>query len=265
MKKELKFEYLPVELIDISPFNVRKVDIEEGLDELARSIREIGLQQPIVVLDKKDGRYELVIGQRRFLAFKRLGWPKIPAIISSVTGQTDAIVLSFSENIQRRELAYRDKMMVASELLNRLGSIGNVAKSLGVTIQTVRNYLGYSAVPEAIKIMVEQKRLAATTATQIARSIQDEDKAIKIAEKIEELPRSKDRRIILDIARQNPTKSADQIIDDAKKSRTRRISIDLTQRLSEALQRACEQYKSDEQDILSEALSEWLDKRGFIQ
>jgi ParB family chromosome partitioning protein len=69
---------LPVAEIDVSHLNVRKSKVTEGIDELAQNIKEIGLQQPIVVF-KKGQRYEVIIGQRRLLAYRKLGRKEIPA------------------------------------------------------------------------------------------------------------------------------------------------------------------------------------------
>ena len=262
--KRMKFEYLPLHKIDISISNVRKSNLEEGIDELADSIKEIGVQQPVVVYKKGD-RFELIIGQRRYLACKKLEMKQIPALLTSVKDETDATIKSFSENIHRLDIEYRDKMQVATELLNRLGSIKKVASHLGVSEQTVRNYLGYSAVPEKIKELVDENKLSASTAIRIAKSIEDEDKAFRIAEKVRETPRSEDRRKIIDIARENPRKSASEIANIAKRQKFKKISIDVTPRVSDALAKACSEYEAQAEDITLEALEEWLVKRGFIE
>jgi len=261
--KKLKFEYLPLNKIDISVSNVRKSNPEERLDELANSIREIGVQQPVVVFPKGD-RYELLIGQRRYLACKKLGLEDIPALITTVKDETEATIKSFSENIHRLDLEYRDKMQVATELLNKLGSISKVAGHLGVSPQTVTNYLGYAATPEPIKKMVDERKLSASTATRIAKSILDEEKAVKIAEIIIETPRSEDRRKIIDVAKENPQKTPEDIVKTLKEQKFKKVTIDLTPRVADALEQACREYKSDAKDITMEALEEWLKRRGLL-
>lgn len=260
---KLRFEYLPLDRIDISISNVRKSNLEEGLDDLAASIKEIGVQQPIVVFKKGD-RYELIIGQRRYLACKKIGEIEIPALITSIKNDTDAIIKSFSENIHRADLEYRDKMQVALELKNRLGSIEAVAKHLGVSAQTVRNYLGFSAVPESIKKMVDRGELSASTAIRITKNIPDEKLAVKIAEKIKEIPRSANRSMIIDVAKENPDSSL-KVIDKIVAQRIRKITIHVTQKVYDAIMSASEKYESDKEDVVKEALEEWLRKRGFIQ
>jgi ParB family chromosome partitioning protein len=262
--RKLTFNYLPIDKIDISVSNVRKSNLEEGIDELASSIEEIGVQQPVVVFQKGD-RYDLIIGQRRYIACKKLGLEEIPALITTVKDETDATIRSFSENIHRLDIEYRDKMRVASELLSRLGSTKKVAEHLGVVEQTVKNYLGYSAVPEKIKKLVDEKKLSASTAIRIAKSIHDENQAVRIAEKVKELPRSEDRRKVIDIAKENPKKNIEEIAKIVKEQRFKSITIDITPKVSIALDKACKEYLSDAEDITLEALEEWLTKRGFIE
>jgi ParB family chromosome partitioning protein len=261
--KRLKFEYLPLDKIDISISNVRKTNLKEGINELANSIKKIGVQQPIVVSTKGE-RYELIIGQRRYLACKKIGKKEIPALVAVIKNKTEATIVSFSENIHRLDLEYRDKMQVAIELKSKLGSVNKVAEHLGVSPQTVKNYIGYAAVPELIKNMVDKGKLSASTATRITKNIPDEKQALKIAEKIKEIPRSEDRRKIIDIAKENPKKAPGEIVKIAKSQNFGKVTIDLTPRVANALSQACHKYKSDPEDITSEALEEWLNKRGFL-
>ena len=262
--KPVKYDQIPIDQIEISPYNVRKSDIKD-IDELAASIKEHDLLQPIVVY-KDRGKYLLLIGQRRFLACKdKLKWVKIPAFIVQIEDETEAALVSFSENIHRLDLNYKDKMRVATLLLNNLKKVGKVAKALGVTDQTVRNYLGYQAVPEELKKMVDERKISARTASEIARNIPDEGKAIQIAKEVYEEPSTDRRKGIIETARENPSLSAKEIKKKAQKIKYTKVTLHLTSRIADALESACEDYTSEPQEIGRMAIEEWLNQRGFLK
>lgn len=264
-RRPLELEYLPIDKIDVSLLNVRKSNLEEGIEQLAKSIETIGLQQPVVVI-QKDKRYELIIGQRRYLACKRLEKKRIPALITKVRSETDAIIKSFSENIHRLDLEYRNKMQVATLLMQKLGSIKEVANHIGVTEQTVIKYLGYSAVPEEIKKMVDEGKFGATTALEIVQNITDTDRAIEIAKKVKELPRSEDRDYLIDVARENPSKSVGTVFKLSKRrSLMKAITIHVTQKVYDAIIEASAKYELDKESVAREAIEEWLTRKGFIK
>lgn len=264
--KRFKFEYLPLKDITVSEtLNVRKANIRKGLEDLIRSIQEIGLQQPVVVYEKKDGseKYELIIGQRRFLACNELGMEKIPALVVSVENETEALLRSFSENIQRLDLEPSDKMTVAATLRRELGSISKVAKRLGVTEQTVRNWLGFAGVPDPIRRMVEEGKFGTTTALRISRKIPDPKFAEQVAAKIRELPRSSDRNLLIDLAAEWPGEDLEQIRQLAKK-RGMKVEIHLTPGVASALDQACKKYESTREDLTTQAVEDWLRQKGFL-
>lgn len=261
----MKFAYIPLNQIEISDWNARKEKIEEGLSELAESIEEIGLQQPIVVYKKEDNKYEVIIGQRRTLACKKLGLTEIPALITEIQDDTELLIKSFSENIHRLDLKYRDKMRVAIVLLKKYNSITDIASHLGVSQSSVRKYLGYTGVPESIKRMVDDGKLSASTATRIWVNIPNEEQAIRIAEKIIETPRREDRNKLIDLLKAYPNKTAEEIVEMSKTLKYRTVTIDLTPPVSFALTKACEDTYSDPELIALEALESWLKTKGFLE
>lgn len=260
-------EEVSVDNITVSDSNVRKANVEEGIEELAQSIKEIGIQQPLVLIPKEGGKYEVLIGQRRLRASKEAGRKTVPAIIRrDVKDETQAMIISFSENIHRLDLEYRDKMRVASTLQNKLHDIDKVAKRLGVDPVTVRNYLGYSAVPPEIKQMVEEHKLGATTALRIMRSIPNEEEAIKIARKVVQTPRSEGKSAIIDIAKEHPEKDIKEIVSIAKKKVSmKRVTLYVTENVYHALLRASEEIEIDKEILIKEVIEEWLKKRGYIK
>lgn len=262
---------IPIKKLKISLFNIRHSNLEEGIDELAKSIATIGLLHPIVVRSWEEG-YEVVMGQRRFLAFRKLyqetedpKWEKIPAIVSDVKDETEILIRSLSENVQRLDLTYDDKMEVAVKLRDKLGSDEEAAKRIGVTVKTFKKWLGYKAVPEPIKRMVNEGKLSATTAMRISQSIPEEDRAVEVAEKVRELDRGEKRNLFIDLARDKPKEKIEEVAKEAQELRFSKVTVHFTKRVFEALIQAENENKTSKEQIVREAAEEWLEEEGFME
>lgn len=113
----------------------------EKVRELAESIREIGLQEPIL-LRPCDGRYEVVAGDRRLMAHKLIGAERIHAIVKDVSDE-DTILIRASENIQREDLSPLEKARIYQQMRKVLGwNVEKISKRMGVRHETVTRYLG---------------------------------------------------------------------------------------------------------------------------
>ncbi len=95
---------------------------------------------PVVVRTTLDGYYELVVGQRRFLACRQLGMDKIPATVMDDLDDTNATVISLVENVQRAEMNPMDKARAFVKILSNVGDVKRVARETGVSIPTIRKY-----------------------------------------------------------------------------------------------------------------------------
>jgi len=159
-KRELKD--IPIADIDLSDENVRTPS-ESGIEELKASIQRLGLIQPVVVIPKGN-RYSLIVGQRRWDAFKELGRNSIPALVVNKVDADDARLISFGENIHRRKLPYNDTIRVCDILFNRhtggpTQRIDQIALELNIHPNTVRKYLAYKLVPPPVQKMVSEGTL----------------------------------------------------------------------------------------------------------
>jgi ParB family chromosome partitioning protein len=224
-----------------------------------------GLQQPIVVQQKGD-KFEILIGQRRYLAAKQLGWEVIDARIEGKQrSELEAKVLSFSENVQRRDLSPRDKADACKYLLDRLGSARAVAEHLGVSEPTVRKWLGYAAVPDRLKALVEEDKLSVPLVTRISQHVHDEDRAVAIAEKIAEMKPAKEHQDrILDAVEESPDRSVDVILRRAEETRVRKeITFVLPEKWATAIDRASKQLERGADEIARDATIEWLEVRSY--
>ena len=259
-------KFIPLDELDISTLNVRRRQITADLEELAASMARFGLQQPIVVM-LLGNRYSIVTGQRRYLAAKYLGWPTIPAfLMQEPLSPLDATVFSFSENVQRRELPARDKAEACSYLLGELGSIRRVADEIGVTPKTVRKWLGYAAVPEQIKDLVEQGGLTVAQATRITQHVDDEQIAIEVAHHVAAETVRENRDRILDSAEELPGRSATTILRRAvERQFNRQINFELVESSARAIDEASQDKETDVNDIAKSATVQWLEENRYLR
>lgn len=164
-------EVRDIKLADIllSDLNIRK-DLDAGtedvgLEDLADSIKEEGLISPLIVRRHIDGTYELIVGQRRFLACQRLGWKTVPAIIRDITDDTDATILSLIENVHRADLNPIDKARAYQKIYEKYKDYNKVAKETGVSVSTIRRYLPLVKLTSSIQERVTTAKGPAGTGT----------------------------------------------------------------------------------------------------
>lgn len=156
---------LPVSAVHPNPFQPRREFREEELAELATSIRENGLLQPIVVrpAGNRHGtdRWELVAGERRWRAVTRLGWKDVPALVREVDDRT-LLVLALVENLQRSGLSALEEAEGYHQLQEEFGlTQQEVATAVGRDRSTVANTLRLLQLPPSVRRYVEAGELSA--------------------------------------------------------------------------------------------------------
>jgi ParB family transcriptional regulator, chromosome partitioning protein len=217
-------KHLAIDRIDISAANVRKEKPRIGLEELKGSMGKIGLVHPVIVLEKEGGRYDLIVGQRRFRAAQDLGWKDIAALVIEPLNDVSKSVVSLGENLHRRDLPYSDTIEVCRTLFKQYdGSsaekIDQTAATLGLSRRIVIQYLGYDLVPKEVKDLVEEKKLKPKKAAEITAAFwPNKEKIASVAREVVE------RRLtdaeygrVLDIGSEKPTETVDNVIQQAKK------------------------------------------------
>lgn len=149
------FAQLPVADIEPNPNQPRQVFDEEELDELAESIREVGLLQPIVVRQRGSG-YELIVGERRWRAHRRLGMPRIDAIVRA-TDDTAMLRDALLENLHRTQLNPLEEAAAYRQLLDDFGCTKEeLAKRIKKSRPHISNTLRLLGLPVPV-----QRRVAA--------------------------------------------------------------------------------------------------------
>ena len=273
MSKEKRFEPIPIDKIDIDKWNVRTLDREKGIEELAESILKYNLLQPIVVFQKAD-RFNLIIGQRRLRAFKELKkrghsqFKEIPAIIfSEKPDEESSKVLSLSENIHRVELNRADIVEVISFLYRKHNrSAKQVAKILGKSISYVYDYLKIQYAPEEIKQMLSKREIGKEDVKRLMEiAPDDKKKMIELAKKMKSLTGPEKARLV-EVGTRKPQAKPEELIEEAKKPRIEeKVIVPLTPALIKALDTAVKEIGLSREEIGKKALEEWLGNKGYYK
>jgi len=166
-EKEESVKQVPLELID-RPGHVHRLTFDpESLRELADSIKAEGLHQPII-LRPRSGRYEIVAGDRRFLAHQILGREFIPSFVREIDDETCELVRA-TENLQRENLTPIEEALVYESLQENVGMpIKEIARRLGRSVSTVQQRLNLLILPKAYQEEIHAGRLAVGVASALA-------------------------------------------------------------------------------------------------
>lgn len=156
---------------------------EEKIEELADSIREYGLIQPIVVKLNKNGFYTIIAGERRWRAARKAGLKEVPALIKDVSEKTEKEI-TLIENIQRENLNALEEAAGIKELIDVYGlTQDEVAKKLGRSRPAVANILRLLNLPEEIQKLVKENTLSQGHARALL-AVEDKEKAQELAKLI---------------------------------------------------------------------------------
>jgi ParB family transcriptional regulator, chromosome partitioning protein len=154
-----KYFSCPIEEIRPNKDQPRKTFVNEKLEELAASIREKGIIQPLVVM-RRDGHYEIIAGERRWRAAQKAGLHEVPVVIQDVSEDT-ALEMALIENIQREDLNAVEEAEAYHRLLERFSlSQEELAKRVGKERSTIANALRLLRLPSEIKRDVAEERIS---------------------------------------------------------------------------------------------------------
>ena len=171
-----------IDEIRSNPYQPRRTFDTETLNELAKSIEEYGVVQPIIVKKSIKG-YELIAGERRTKAAKIAGLKVIPAIIKDFDDQ-QMMEIALIENIQREDLNPIDEAVSISNIIKLRGyTQDEFANKFGKSRTYVTNILGLLKLPEDVKKMVEKRTLSMSHARVLSK-IDDEEKVVRLAKQV---------------------------------------------------------------------------------
>ncbi len=184
--------FVPIDSIVPNRQQPRTVFDEEKIRELADSIREQGIIQPLAVSPLSDGRYELIAGERRLRASRQAGLEQVPVVIKETDGE-GMLALSIIENIQREDLNPIEEANAYQELMNQFGyTQEDVAKKVGKSRVAVANGVRLLKLPRVIQEDIATGRYSAGHARAIL-AVEGLHEQLKIREKIiREMPTVRD-------------------------------------------------------------------------
>ena len=253
---------IPVKQIKIwKDAQARKLD-RVGIAELARSIKNEGLQNPPMVQKESKDSYLLMSGQRRLAALKRLRAKKIPVLLLTQNTKydlKDAKAASVIENLHRNKMSVKDLAAAGIFLTESVGK-SKAAQTLGISQQTLRKYLGFAAVPDKLKEYVPRE-MSRDEATRLHQTIPNVSKAVHIAEKIIPLDQRLRRQYLRTLAR-NPKSSHFSLLKKAKAGLLQqKVTVELNKSNAQKLKRIAARNDLEINEMAGKILSSYLKKR----
>ena len=176
------FDTLPISSIEPNPDQPRTNFDEEALDDLAESIKQLGVIQPITVRKISDDKYQIISGERRFRAAQKAGLSKIPSYIKTAEDET-VMQMALVENVQREdlnaiEIALSYKALTETQNLTQ----EKISSLVGKKRATVSNYLRLLKLPAEIQLGISKKQIDMAHARALL-SLDDPQKQLEIYEK----------------------------------------------------------------------------------
>ena len=179
-----KLTEIPVASIRRNPYQPRVTFDEESIAELAQSIRQVGLIQPLVVRKAPDGAYELVAGERRLRAVKSLGMENVTCIVEQGMEDESSAMMALIENLQREDLHYLEEAQCYNTLLSTYNlTQEELAARLGKSQSSIANKLRLLRLPEEVKSAMAEAHLTERHARALLK-LKDEKTQLALVDKI---------------------------------------------------------------------------------
>jgi len=259
--KTIEVKKIPIDSIQLSNLQARQLQVTKSLEIFAEQIRKIGLIQPVVVYEIDGGMYELIVGQRRFLAHKDvLKWTEIMAmVIEKPASDMMSTTISWLENEARQKMTFKDKMKLVAEMYAERNTIPEIMKTLGMTNPEVKNCLQLPRVPDVVRDAVQNGEIPvdiavrATDAKNFEKYNTDESKGadvLDLAKKMIGASLTNKQKVgAVDYGAQNADASNDDIIQGAVDNSVVTISVDLTSSNTKRLDRYAENNDAGSRNV----------------
>ena len=273
MAKIIEYRDISLDDLVIGKGQVRTHQPGKGIEELARSIDVQGLLQPIVVCAaNEEGKWEILTGQRRFLAHKYLQRDVISAaVLDERVDEAQAKAISITENLIRRKLSGKELKDGILYLYNIYGTINDVAIATGLPKKQVSDYIKFPRLIEELKEMVNDglinvnAALKAQDASNDNDGIPDSEIAIQLAKEMNVMSGVQRKRVEQE-RKDYPDMPVDEIVERAKSgSKVVQIVATVTQSTHTAVQKFAREEDRNQDDAVATLIEEALVSRGLLE
>ena len=181
--REGTVQNIPLDRIESNPEQPRMTFVQETIDELAASIREHGVLQPILVRPIRPGTFQLIAGERRWRASRHAGLTTIPALVEEIDDET-ALEIAIIENLQREDLSPLDEASMYDRMIHQHGySIRKLAEKLGKDKGYLENRLRLADAPPEVRELVSLRKDTLSHAYELLK-VPDPKKRRRLADQV---------------------------------------------------------------------------------
>lgn len=276
----LEIKRVPLKDLSLGKGQVRKTQVAKDINELADSIKVVGQLQPIVICQSSVqlGKFEILTGQRRYLACKEIGQEDILAmILDRPIPEEEARVISFTENLVKRDPNKADYTDICNYLYKIYGNVKIIAEKTGLPAPKVREYLKYTSLCPELKAMVDKGPgvggVDQNTALRVQKALEktgevDPKIAVALAQQMRGMIGAQQQKVVdqVEIGGVTTVEEAKEIAVAAKKGKS---SVKLTVQLGESQNKALNKYAKQEgvkrEDAAESLITEALESMGLLE
>ena len=272
MAKIIEYRDIPLDKLVIGQGQVRTDSPGKGVDDLAKSIDIQGLLQPIVVCAAlTENKWEILTGQRRFLAHKLLKRETISAaILDTRVEEGQAKAISITENLMRRKLSGKELKDGILYLYKIYGSVRDVVSATGLPQSQVRDYVKYPRLLPELQELVDQHVVDINAAVKAQDASENEygepdaEVAVKLASDMQPMSGVQRKKVVQD-RKTNPDKPIEDVVEHAKTgARVVQIVATVTQETHRALRRVATEDNINQDEAAANLIEEALTERGLL-
>ena len=279
MAKIVEYREIPLGNLIISKGQARTRDVGKGIDELAESIAKQGLLQPIVVCESDPpGKWEILTGQRRFLAHQKLGKDTITAgILDKRVDEAEAKAISITENLIRRALSGQELIDGITFLYNWYGgNAAAVVRKTGFSPGYVRDYVKFPRLNKRLQEEVKSGEvdvkvaLNAQDAAYVGHGRDDApsealiEESVKLAREMKSMSGVQQKKLVQE-REASPETTVDDAIEQARtSSKITQVTVTLTGDAHAALKRFAKDRYPNQDEAAADLIEEALKARGLL-